>query len=101
MNKINKIILIMLLIVGLSLSISSASAATYTLLSNDSEFSYRNSDYSYSVYFNTGLGHVSTFGHNQINYVKITDVNGVTRTLHKNVHFKNSKKTNGYHAYIG
>lgn len=88
-----------LLIAGLLLA-SPASAATFTLLDSDSDLSYSNGAYSFNIYFNTYCGHVSTYGYKQISSIKLTDIDGSTETLIRNIDFKNTKSSYGYTASI-
>lgn len=95
-----KIIILGILLIAGSFLVSPASAATFTLLGSDSSYSYSNSAYTFSIYFDAYGGFVSTYDYKQISSVKITDIYGSTETLIRNIDFTNSKNSYGYNTNI-
>ncbi|WP_169805411.1 CARDB domain-containing protein [Methanobrevibacter cuticularis] len=80
------------------LSVNYSSALTHQ--KKNAEFSYSTKNKAYNIYYNDVAGFILTKNYKQISFVKITDIEGNSKTLKNKIHFKNNKTIFGYTADI-
>lgn len=95
-----KILILGIMLITSFILMGSASAAKFTLLNSDSDISYSNNNYNFNVYFNSYSGAVSTAEYKQLYSIKITDINGLSKTLIRGIDFTNTKNSYGYSSSV-